>query len=112
MIRSQLPKARPVTSRSKSRTIASELEWGRKKLSRAGKPKPEMWALSIWATLTAENPGAVWLKRLDPAPVGDLVSRYRRATGLYAAGAPFQSAVGLAAFRTIQLSVSPDVLIP
>jgi release factor glutamine methyltransferase len=40
------------------------------------------------------------------------VARYRRATSCYAAGAPFQSAVGLAAFRTVQLAVNRDVLIP
>ena len=112
MIRSRRHKTRPTPSPSHRRSIASELEWGRRKLSRAGKSQPEKWALAIWATLSSENPGAVWLKRLDSPPSPDLVARYRRATSSYAAGAPFQSAVGLASFRTIQVAVSRDVLIP
>src|SRR5262245_58372377 len=112
MIRLRHPDARSVNRRVSSRTIAAELEWGRRKLSRAGKTRPEVWALSIWATLSAEKPGTVWLKRMESTPSDEQVRRYRRATALYADGAPFQSAVGLAEFRHLRLTVTPDVLIP
>ena len=112
MIRSRRPDARRVSGRVGSRTIAAELEWGRRKLSRAGKPRPETWALSIWAALAAEKPGTVWLKRMESTPSSEQVRRYRQATALYADGAPFQSAVGLAEFRTLRLAVTRDVLIP
>jgi release factor glutamine methyltransferase len=49
---------------------------------------------------------------MESTPSGDQVRRYRRATALYADGAPFQSAVGLAEFRNLRLTVTPDVLIP
>jgi release factor glutamine methyltransferase len=61
--------------------------------------------------MASEKPGAVWLKRVEKAP-SDFVARYRRAITSYAAGAPLQSAVGLAGFRMLQLAVSQDVLIP
>src|SRR5262249_6402943 len=112
MIRSRRPDVRRASRRVGARTIAAELEWGRRKLSRAGKTRPEMWALSIWAALSAEKPGAVWLKRMESAPSTEQVRRYRRATSLYADGAPFQSAVGLAEFRNLRLAVTRDVLIP
>jgi release factor glutamine methyltransferase len=99
------PRNRPV------RRIADELDWGRRKLARAGKQRPESWALTIWAAVAREKPGMVWLGRVDqPDPV--LARDYRRAVSSYAAGAPFQTAVGVGAFRTIELGVTPDVLIP
>ena len=112
MIRSPRPDVRRVNRRPGTRTIAAELEWGRRKLDRAGKVRPEMWALAIWSTLSAEKAGAVWLKRMESIRSTEQVRRYRRATALYADGAPFQSAVGLAEFRFLRLAVTRDVLIP
>jgi release factor glutamine methyltransferase len=94
------------------RTIASELEWGTRKLARAGKPHPQMVALSAWAVLAGEKPGAIWLKRLTTPPSEDFTRTYRRAISEHAGGAPFQSAVGLAAFRTMELAIDRNVLIP
>src|SRR5262245_44709733 len=94
-----------------ARRIADELDWGRRRLVRAGKHSPESWALSIWAALAGEKPGLIWLNRVDQADPA-LARAYRAAVGRYATGAPFQTVVGVAAFRTIQLAVTTDVLIP
>jgi release factor glutamine methyltransferase len=68
--------------------------------------------LNTWSTIAGEKPGAVWLKRLSEISVPRLVTVYRRAVGMQAGGAPFQTAVGRAAFRTLELEVSRHTLIP
>ena len=95
-----------------SRTVADELEWGRRKLERAGLKEPARLALGAWAAIAGQQPGAAWLARLSSPGESGLVTRYRRAIGRLAAGAPLAAAVGTAAFRTLELTVTADVLIP
>ena len=108
-----LRKQPPVKQRAgRGRTIADEIAWGSRAFARAGRHDSQKLALVTWAALAGTSPGEVWLVREGPPPSDQFASRYREAVSLQAAGAPLQYAVGRAAFRTLELEVSPVVLIP
>ena len=86
-------------------TVGAELEAGARVLGRPA-------ALQTWAAVTRTAPGAAWLASGDPPPAADIVRRFRDAVAQQARGTPLATAVGLAAFRTLELRVDPRVLIP
>lgn len=93
-------------------TIGAELDTAIAVLTRAGIPHADLMALSTWSVLANDRPGAVWLRRAEGLPDGDLVPQFRRAIAQQEAGEPPQYALAQAAFRFLELFVDHRVLIP
>jgi release factor glutamine methyltransferase len=90
---------------SRPDSVRAEIDAGARVLGRPA-------ALRTWAALARATPGAVWLASEAPAPGPDFVRRFREAVARQARGAPLATAVGLAAFRLLELRVDQRVLIP
>jgi release factor glutamine methyltransferase len=79
--------------------------------ARAGIAEPHREALMLLSTVAGTSPGTLWMRRDQPADP-EILAALAGATARRAAGAPAAYATGAAAFRTLDLAVQADVLIP
>jgi release factor glutamine methyltransferase len=68
-------------------------------------------AMAIWAALARVKPGQLWLQRGEDAPL-PVLARFRAALERRVRGEPLPYVLGVAGFRTIEVSVDRRVLIP
>ena len=92
-------------------SIEVELRAGTRVLNHAGILNPKREATAIWASLTGNQLGDVWLMRDAEAPQAHS-SRFREALARRASGEPLPYVVGVTGFRKLDLKVDRRALIP
>jgi release factor glutamine methyltransferase len=91
--------------------LGAELDAAAVLLAQAGVREPRRDAAQLWAALAGWRPGEAWLRR--DAPADDATRRrFREAVERRVQGAPFAYAAGVAAFRTLDLTIDRRALIP
>ncbi len=91
--------------------MGEELHAAALRLADAGFEQPRREAAGLWARLSGETVGEVWLGQEADAPE-QRRARYRAAVERRALGEPAAYAAGAAGFRWLELRVDPRVLIP
>ena len=92
-------------------SVRLEIDRAAAVLGRASIRDPKREAVSMWAVLAGVSVGDVWFSLDGPADERDAAS-FWEAVESRARGVPLAYAVRSASFRTLELNVEPQVLIP
>ncbi len=92
-------------------TVEELLREGRAYLVALGFSRPAWETACIWSVAGGRDLTAAWLDRAENSD-NNSAARFREALERRAAGEPLSYVVGTAGFRTLEVEVSSDVLIP
>ncbi len=92
-------------------TVAELLREGRGYLAAFGLSRPAWETACIWSVAGGRDLTVAWLDRAESSD-NNSAARFREALERRAAGEPLSYVVGTAGFRTLEVEVSSDVLIP
>ncbi|HET8633584.1 MAG TPA: peptide chain release factor N(5)-glutamine methyltransferase [Gemmatimonadales bacterium] len=84
---------------------------GARRLAAAGVAQPRREAAQLWEAASGGGHGSAWRRGSDVADAG-LLARFRTRIDRRVAGAPLAHVLGEWSFRHLELTITPDVLIP
>ncbi len=96
---------------SPSLSVREVVDDGARCLAAAGVPESRREAAQLWEAASGGGYGSAW-RRSSDVPAADALARFRAQLDRRAAGAPLAHVLGEWSFRHLELTITPDVLIP